>query len=101
MNTDNGYLQRLAYEVQVALNCNEEDAAKIVTAVLGLGKDPIKFVHSLPDLVGEERPTIDELLAELEAIREKNGAIRYTACFPAGYRNREARRKAKRKGGRC
>lgn len=96
MNTTNRYLDHLKYEVQVVLNCPDEQAAEIVTLVTGLGGKVQDFVKRLPELVGDPQPNAADVIKELQDIRDKKGASRYAVCFPQGYVNRAERRKAKR-----
>jgi hypothetical protein len=97
MNVVNEYLSHLAYEVQVVLDCNAEDAAKIVAAAFSIGQDPVTLAKRLPARDDGKKHNTGELLTALSEAQAKIDAGSYTTCFPAGYQNRKARRKAARK----
>ncbi|MEG1083964.1 MAG: hypothetical protein RSE04_05940 [Hydrogenoanaerobacterium sp.] len=90
----NDYYRRLIHEVQVVLNCGEEKAKHVVAYVVSLGGDPIEFIHRLPGIANSPTPDVDELLTALEELRRQNNVRPCSVCFPTGYENRDARRRA-------
>ena len=97
MTTNNEYYDYLVHEVQTVLNCEEEKAMSVVAYVNSLGGDPIEFIHRLPGLLDTTTPDVDELLVMLDNISDEKFAPKYGVCFPAGYQNRAARRKDKKR----
>lgn len=97
--TGNPYYDYLIHEVMVVCNCPWDKAAAVVAYVNNVGGDPVEFIHRLPSLVNKTTPDVDELLETLENIRANEGRPRAFICFPEGYQNRAARRRAKKAAG--
>jgi hypothetical protein len=95
---NNEYMEHAAYETQVVLNCTRDEALKVVSWVNCLGGDPVAFVHRLPQLLDSPTPGIDVVLEQLQALAAQQNVRLSDVCFPTGYQNREARRKAHKKG---
>lgn len=90
---NNVYMEHAAYEVQVVLNCSQEDALRVVSWVHCLGGDPIDFIHRLPGIVGKAQPDLQATYAGLREVAQRNNVRLEDVRFPAGYENRKARRK--------
>lgn len=94
--TGNPYYDYLIHEVMVVCNCDWDKGAAVVAYVNNLEGDPVEFIHRLPNLVNKPVPDVDELLETLERIRADEGKPRAMVCFPSGYQNRAARRRAEK-----
>lgn len=94
--TGNAYYDYLIHEVMAVCNCDWDKGAAVVAYVNNVGGDPVEFIHRLPSLVHKPVPDVDELLETLERIRADEGKPRAMVCFPEGYQNRAARRRAEK-----
>ncbi|MDD2960050.1 MAG: hypothetical protein PHR92_16325 [Lachnospiraceae bacterium] len=95
-DTGNPYYDYLVHEVQVVCDCPADKAMAVVSYVNSLGSNPLAFIQSLPEYLGEPHPDADAVLRALENIRVNNGIPKFGVCFPEGYQNRASRRKAKK-----
>ncbi len=95
---DNREYSQLIADIRCTCLCDEDKAKYIITLCTRLNADVREFIKRLPELTGKVTPSADDVIAEMENVATKNGITLGGVSMPQGYENREARRRAKRKG---
>lgn len=93
---DNKQYKHLVADIRTMCHCTEVQAKYIVTLCTRLNADARKFVEQLPRLMGTAKPSVDEIIAEMEKVAVKNGVQTGGLSMPTDYENRAVRRRNKR-----